>query len=121
LTGVVTTLVIVLLINLIFTAQYHWPLAQVNYILQISGVSILLISLMSTIHVVFAVAITESQEWPYMLSYIAVNLPPSGEETNAWTVTQNATWYLMNASTSGLIQVRSHLSLIDPSLRDLLS
>jgi hypothetical protein len=96
---------VVLFIHLIFTAQYHWPLAPVNYVLQISGVSTLLISLVATLHVVLAATMDESQHWPYMLSYIAVNVPPLETSTNGWTIAQKATWLVMNASTSGLIQV----------------
>jgi hypothetical protein len=111
LTGVVLTLVAVLFIHLIFTVQYHWPLAQVNYILQMSGVTTLLISLIATLHVVLTASIRESQEWPYMLSYIAVDIPPlSGDSDSGgmgWPSVQQAAWLVMNATTSGLIQVRS--------------
>jgi hypothetical protein len=110
LTGIVLTLVAVLFIHLIFTVQYHWPLAPVNYILQISGVTTLLISLIATLHVVLAATIDESRQWPYMLSYIAVDIPPlatDGEkDTSGWTWVEQATWLAMNATTSGLIQVR---------------
>ena len=34
--GIVLTLTSVLLIHLVFTGQYHWPLAPVNYALQLS-------------------------------------------------------------------------------------
>lgn len=101
------TLVAVLFIHLIFTAPYHWPLAPVNYVLQLSGVTTLLISLIATLHVVLSASIAESEKWPYMLSYIAVNVPPLDlEESNDnWTIAERATWLVMNASTSGLIQV----------------
>ena len=107
LTGVVLTLVAVLFIHLIFTAQYHWPLAPVNYVLQLSGVISLLISLIATIHVVLSATVAESEKWPYMLSYIAVNTPPldQGHDTTVWSIAERATWLVMNASTSGLIQV----------------
>lgn len=109
LTGVVLTLVAVLFIHLMFTAQYHWPLAPVNYILQLSGVTTLLISLIATIHVVLSATFSESENWPYMLSYIAVNVPPLdmdlNDENEGWTVVEKATWLVMNACTSGLIQV----------------
>ncbi|KAF9012570.1 hypothetical protein BDQ17DRAFT_712018 [Cyathus striatus] len=82
LTGIVLTLVVVLFIHLVFTAQYHWPLAPVNYVLQISGVTTLLISLIATIHVVLSSAFAESERWPYMLSYIAVNVPPNSMAIN---------------------------------------
>ncbi|KAJ6593385.1 hypothetical protein B0H19DRAFT_920694 [Mycena capillaripes] len=118
LTGIVLTLVAVLFIHLIFTAQYHWPLAPVNYVLQISGVSTLLISLIATLHVVLDAAQNESQHWPYMLSYVAVIIPPSEDSaTGGWSLAEKATWLIMNASTSGLIQIThiQFLTLLYPS------
>ncbi|KAJ7772081.1 hypothetical protein DFH07DRAFT_734194 [Mycena maculata] len=116
-TGVVLTLVAVLFIHLIFTAQYHWPLAPVNYVLQLSGVSTLLISLVATLNLVLAETMNESQHWPYMLSYIAVNVPPVDSSTAGWSLAQKATWLVMNASTSGLIQIThiQFLTLLYPS------
>ncbi|KAK0195835.1 hypothetical protein F5146DRAFT_1101211 [Armillaria mellea] len=121
LTGIVLTLVAVLFIHLIFTAQYHWPLAPVNYVLQMSGVTTLLISLIATLHVVLSETLEESQKWPYMLSYIAVNVPPMDTSTSAsstvWTTAELATWLIMNATTSGLIQIThiQFLTLLYPS------
>ncbi|TFK74700.1 hypothetical protein BDN72DRAFT_893037 [Pluteus cervinus] len=119
LTGVVLTLVAVLFIHLIFTAQYHWPLAPVNYVLQLSGVTTLLISLIATLHVVLSATFAESEKWPYMLSYIAVNVPPLDidDDSDDWTVAERATWLVMNASTSGLIQIThiQFLTLLYPS------
>jgi hypothetical protein len=94
----------VLFIHLTFSAQYHWPLAPVNYVLQLSGVLTLLISLIATLYVVLNAALDESMEWPYMLSYIAVNVPPS-EDRGGWSLAELVTWMVMNASTSGLVQV----------------
>ncbi|KAK0494832.1 hypothetical protein EDD18DRAFT_1172592 [Armillaria luteobubalina] len=121
LTGIVLTLVAVLFIHLIFTAQYHWPLAPVNYVLQMSGVTTLLISLIATLHVVLSATLEESQKWPYMLSYIAVNVPPmdttTSGSTTVWTTAELATWLIMNATTSGLIQIThiQFLTLLYPS------
>ena len=96
-----------------FTAKYHWSLAPVNYVLQLSAVTTLLISLIATIHVILSASFAESERWPYMLSYIAVNVPPLDLDANTegWTVAERATWLVMSASTSGLIQVLSTLSL----------
>lgn len=119
LTGIILTLVAVLFIHLIFTAQYHWPLAPVNYVLQLSGVTTLLISLIATLHVVLSAAWAESEKWPYMLSYIAVNVPPLDLDLNTdlWSIAERATWLVMNASTSGLIQIThiQFLTLLYPS------
>ncbi|KAG6886328.1 hypothetical protein C0993_006738 [Termitomyces sp. T159_Od127] len=119
LTGAVLTLVAVLFIHLIFTAQSHWPLAPVNYVLQLSGVTTLLISLIATLQVILSTARTESQKWPYMLSYIAVNVPPfdQNSDTDEWSFAERATWLVMNAATSGLIQIThiQFLTLLYPS------
>ncbi|KAH7928700.1 hypothetical protein BV22DRAFT_187164 [Leucogyrophana mollusca] len=130
-TGIVITLVVVLLLHLIFTAQYHWPLARVNYILQLSGVTTLLISLIATIYVIFSANVAESQHWPYMLSYLAVDMPkycpdqnitlnpndPTVVYQHQWSIAEGATWMVMNATTSGLIQITHihFLTLLYPS------
>ncbi|KAJ3487568.1 hypothetical protein NLI96_g3462 [Meripilus lineatus] len=118
-TGIVLTLTSVLLLHLLFTAQYHWPLAPVNFALQISAVFTLLISLIATLQVILSTATKESRTWPYMLNYIAVDIPPlneiDGEST--WTDGEQAAWSLMNATTSALIQIThiQFLTLLFPS------
>lgn len=102
------TLVVVLIIHLIFTAQYHWPLAPVNYVLQMSAVTTLLISCIATLHVVMSSTIGQSMVWPYMLDYIAVDIPPPSSDSSpssTWQTGELLAWLLMNATTSGLIQV----------------
>lgn len=50
----------------------------------------------------------ESKNWPYMLTYLAVDVPPL-DDTSGWTTAELAAWLIMNAVTSGLIQVsRNH-------------
>lgn len=103
-TGIVLTLTSVLLIHLMFTAQYHWPLAPVNYALQVSAVCTLLTSLIATLHLVLQDSTNDSRQWPYMLNYIAVDIPPLRDNTG-WSSGELAAWLLMNAATSALIQV----------------
>ena len=58
-----------------------------------------------------AATIEESLQWPYMLSYIAVNVPPLEDGDYAytgWSSAERATWLIMNATTSALIQVCPH-------------
>ena len=108
LTGVVLTLVGVLFIHLIFTGQYHWPLAPVNYILQVLGVSTLLVSLVATLRIILSTAMLDSQQWPYMLTYIAVDVPPQPDDsdtTTEWSTPELVAWYIMVATVSGLVQV----------------
>ena len=46
-----------------------------------------------------------------MLSYISVNVPPLKLDANdgGWSLAERATWLLMTASTSGLIQVLNRI------------
>ena len=110
LTGIIFALTCVLLLHLCFTAQYHWPLAPVNFVLQMSGVLSLLISQIATLHVVLSTTMLESQNWPYMLTYLAVDIPPL-HEIEGWSTAELAAWLIMNATTSGLIQVRFWISV----------
>nr|VWO95510.1 Putative heme-binding peroxidase (EC [Ganoderma boninense] len=117
--GITLTLTAVLIIHLIFTAQYHWPLAPVNCILQMSAVITLLVSCIATLHVVLSSTVTQSMRWPYMLDYIAVDIPPfdDTDSTSDWAMGELAAWLLMNATTSGLIQIThiQFLTLLFPS------
>ncbi|KAI0359556.1 hypothetical protein OH77DRAFT_1420077 [Trametes cingulata] len=114
--GITLTLTAVLIIHLIFTAQYHWPLAPVNYVLQMSAVTTLLVSCIATMHVVLSSTIEQSLRWPYMLDYIAVDIPPL-EDNADWEMGELAAWLLMNATVSGLIQIThiQFLTLLFPS------
>jgi hypothetical protein len=125
-TGIALTLAAVLLLHLVFTAQYHWPLARTNYVLQLTGVTTLIISISATIYVVFSATIRQSQHWPYMLNYLAVEMPaanytvlnstdPTLIYQHLWSTSERATWVVMNATTSVVVQVRPP----SPPLRDL--
>ncbi|CCA71777.1 hypothetical protein PIIN_05712 [Serendipita indica DSM 11827] len=102
LTGVILALSTVLLIHLVFTAPYHWPLAKINYSLQLSGVFSLLLSLAITISVILSDVHATSREWPYMFNYVAVQLPLSN-----WTNANIGLWYTLDAVTSGLAHALS--------------
>lgn len=111
-TGIVLTLVTVLLIHLLFTAQYHWPLERVNYALQLSSVLSLFITLSSTLLVILIRLREKSRTWPYMFDYIAVAVPPDD-----WKQGEKALWYAMEAATSGLAHMThiQFLTLLYPS------
>jgi hypothetical protein len=107
--GVVITLMGVLLGHLIFTAQYHWPLARTNFALQIASVVTLIISQVALMVVVFHDTQARSSEWPYMFEYVAIDVPPfNWKETNAWTPPEIAAWQFMSALTGGIVQVTVH-------------
>lgn len=95
--GIILTLAAVLLIHLTLTAQYHWPLARLNYVLQLSAVITLCISLIATTIVIFSSVHSDSRGWPYMLDYVAVDIPCDG-----WNLTEQILWYTLEALTSGL-------------------
>ncbi|KAL7277736.1 hypothetical protein ACG7TL_008674 [Trametes sanguinea] len=114
--GITLTLTAVLMIHLVFTAQYHWPLAPVNFVLQMSAVTTLLIACIATMHVVLSNTIDQSLRWPYMLDYIAIDIPPLQDNTD-WEMGELVAWLFMNAATSGLIQIThiQFLTLLFPS------
>ncbi|KAG8901037.1 hypothetical protein FRC01_009950 [Tulasnella sp. 417] len=112
LTGMVLALVFVLFVHLLFTAQYHWPLARLNYALQMSGVCTLMLSLLTTLIVVLKNTYAKSQDWPYMLDYIAQSVP-----LQTWTQPELVFWYFLQAAVSGIVNVThiQFLTLLYPS------
>jgi hypothetical protein len=111
LTGVVLTLAAVLAIHLLFTANLHYSLSPSNCALQLAAILMLLISLSATMQVVLSSTFTDSEKWPYMISYIAVNVPPLGLDANTvgWSTGERAIWLVMTSCTSVLIQVNIYL------------
>ena len=110
------TLSSVLFIQLLFTAQYHWPLAPVNFVLQLAAVFTLLVEATVSTHIVFKTVDAESRSWPYMLNYVAVDIPPSPPVYMNWPTANLAAWFLMTATCAGLIQVRQCSLLPDSHL-----
>ena len=106
-TTVTLTLLGVLAVQLAFTAQYHWKLARTNFVLQAAALVALLAGTIASLMTVVEACIAQSKEWPYMLNYIAVDIPPLVDDYTSWTDGEQAAWSLMNATTSALIQVMS--------------
>ena len=106
-TGIVLTLTSVLLIHLVFTAQYHWKLARANFILQAAAIVVLLSASIANLMVVVDSCIEQSKTWPYMLNYIAVDLPPLTQQTierGTWSTSRLTGWQLVTALWGALIQ-----------------
>jgi hypothetical protein len=92
----------ILVLNLLFTYSYHWPLSRLNFGLQLSGVLTLLMAFITSFHVILTEASARSREWPYMLDYVAIEIPP-----DSWTYVTIAWWYGILALASGLVHVRA--------------
>uniref|UniRef100_V5F0R6 Uncharacterized protein n=2 Tax=Kalmanozyma brasiliensis (strain GHG001) TaxID=1365824 RepID=V5F0R6_KALBG len=112
--GINIALISVLLIHLLFTVQYHFPLSRKNFYLQISSSLMLLISLSVTLHIVLDLLEGESQRYPFMFPYIGVQLPPGDD---SWTKVQEVFFLLMRAITTALIHIThiQFLTLLFPS------
>jgi hypothetical protein len=106
--GITLALVSVLSIQLIFTAQYHFPLSRKNYSLQLVSSLMLLVSLAVHLHVVLNKLRDQSHVWPYMFPYIGVQIPP---EDGTWTIVQETFYLLMRAVSTALV----HVSEVDKS------
>lgn len=100
--GINLSLVSILAIQLIFTAQYHFPLSRKNYSLQLVSVLMLLISVSVHLHTVLSKLEQQSHVWPYMFAYIGVQIPP---QDGSWTLVEEAFYLLMRAVSSGLVHV----------------
>ncbi|WVO21355.1 uncharacterized protein IAS62_002663 [Cryptococcus decagattii] len=110
--GITGTLLCVLLIHLLFTTQYHYPLAPLNYFLQLSSIVTVLISVIIKLVIILVHCTSQADVWPYSLDYVAVNVPPE-----TWSSGQNAAWCLLQALNAGLSNVThiQFLTLLYPS------
>lgn len=100
--GVNLALVSILAIQLVFTAQYHYPFSRKNYCLQVASVIMLLISLAVHLNAVLAKLHKQSHQWPYMFAYIGVQIPP---QDGSWNRAQQALYLLMRAISIALVHV----------------
>lgn len=98
--GTTLTLLTVLLIHILFTTQYHFPLSKFNYLLQLSGILLVLGSIIGSIVVVMAAQERSSTHWPYMLDYVSVNTPPP-----TWSKQQRGAWFFLQSLCNGMVHV----------------
>ncbi|KZT69621.1 hypothetical protein DAEQUDRAFT_245449 [Daedalea quercina L-15889] len=91
--------------------QWHRPHSV------LSAVFLLMLCCVVTTHVVFKAVDEESRTWPYMLNYVAVDIPPSPPVFVNWPTANLGAWFLMTATCSGLIQIThiQFLTLLFPS------
>ncbi|KAK8854613.1 hypothetical protein IAR55_003352 [Kwoniella newhampshirensis] len=110
--GITVTLLCVLLIHLLFTTQYHYPLAPLNYILQLLSILTVLISVIIKIVIILDQTSDSADQWPYSLDYVAVSIPPQ-----SWTTGRCAAWFLLQALNNGLSNIThiQFLTLLYPS------
>lgn len=119
--GITVTLLVVLLIHLLcaytslvimhvlirtlVTTQYHYPLAPLNYCLQLSSILVVLTSVVIKIVVILRHSAVNANTWPYDLDYVDVPIPPPW-----WNTGADAAWFLLQALNSGLSNVGYPLS-----------
>ncbi|ORX38325.1 hypothetical protein BD324DRAFT_655690 [Kockovaella imperatae] len=110
--GVTMTLLIVLLLHLLFTTQYHYPLAPLNYSLQLISILVVFLSVIVKVWAILWECRTHASSWPYDLDYISVELPPS-----PWTTAQKAAWWLLQALNNAFANIThiQFLTLLYPS------
>lgn len=105
--SITLTLVFILLVQLLFTSPYHIRLARVNFFLQLSAAVVLLASQIASLTILLNDTVQQSQKWPFMLEYVAVDLPPLNfsRSTEGWSMGGLIAWLFMNALVSALTQV----------------
>jgi hypothetical protein len=98
--GITLTLLVVLLIHLLFTTQYHFPLSRFNYLLQLAGILLVLTNIIISVVATMRVQEGAAKRWPYMLDYISVNLPGAD-----WSRGETGAWFTLHCACNGLVQV----------------
>ncbi|THH13787.1 hypothetical protein EW146_g6480 [Bondarzewia mesenterica] len=109
--AIICTLLFVLLLHLLLTARYHYLLAPTNFAIQLSAVICLLVFHIASLAIVLRSAFVQSQQWPYMLAYVAVMVPPLSDSEDAWRTSLLAAWCAMKILTSALIQM-THIQFL---------
>ncbi|TXT10415.1 uncharacterized protein COLE_04349 [Cutaneotrichosporon oleaginosum] len=112
LTGITLTLLVILLIHLLFTTQYHYPLAPLNYCLQLASVIAVLLGVIVRVYIIMAHLGAKGDRWPYTLDYVAVPVPQP-----KWNQAQDAAWQTLLAVSNGLANIThiQFLTLLYPS------
>lgn len=112
--GINLSLVAVLSVQLLFTAQYHFPFSRKNYCLQLASVTMLMINVAVHLNSLLDRLHRQSHQWPYMFAYIGVQIPP---QDGTWSVAQQALYLLMRAISIALVHLThiQFLTLLFPS------
>jgi hypothetical protein len=106
-TGITLTLVSVLLIQLLFSAPSHVRIAPTNFFLQASAALSVLAWEIASLTLILNTSREQSQKWPFMLDYVAIDFPPLNDPRThgTWSTGGLAAWLFMNAIVSALTQV----------------
>jgi hypothetical protein len=114
LTGITATLVTILLVQLIFSAPSHLRIARTNFVLQVSAALSLLAWEISSLVLILNESAEQSQRWPFMLDYIAIDFPPLNDplKRGRWSTGGLVSWLSLNAMVSVLTQVCHSLSVL---------
>jgi hypothetical protein len=106
-TGIALTLVSVLFIQLLFSASSHLRIARTNFFLQISAALAVLAWETACLIIILNTTRNQSQVWPFMLDYVAIDFPPLNDPRThgTWSTAGLASWFFMNAMVSILTQV----------------
>lgn len=106
-TGITLTLVSVLLIQLLFSAPSHIRIARTNFFLQVSAALSVLAWEIASLTIILNTSREQSQRWPFMLDYVAIDFPPLNDPRThgTWSTGGLTAWLFMNAVVSALTQV----------------
>lgn len=100
--GINLSLVTILGVQLLFTAQYHFPFSRKNYCLQMASVLLLMISVAVHLNAVLNRLHRQSHQWPYMFAYIGQQIPP---QDGSWSTVRQAFYLLLRAVSIALVHV----------------
>lgn len=100
---IICTIILVLCVHLAFTSSTHWSLSPSSFSLQLSASVFFLSTHGAMLIMVLKIASRQTLKWPYMFSWVAVEIPP--QIPPVWSRARVITWCVARTISSALVQV----------------
>lgn len=100
---IIFTIILVLCVHLAFTSSTHWSLSPLSFSLQLSASVFFLSTHGAILIMVLKIASQQTLKWPYMFSWVAVEIPP--QIPPVWSRARVITWCVARTISSALVQV----------------
>lgn len=102
--GIVFAFIVSLLVHVIFTAVYHFPLNRMNFLLQLASCLLMLIMECTKIGITLSRMSYAGSVWPFMFPFMAPRLP----NASRWPTVQTVFYSFLQMITLLSSHVRPH-------------
>ncbi|WFD32934.1 hypothetical protein MSPP1_003987 [Malassezia sp. CBS 17886] len=94
--SIVLATTVVMFLNLVFTATYHYPLSRLNLLLQLVSTLVFAANVAAYLGCALHKLHNVGHEWPFVFPYMAAPLPPRGD---GWSAVEMAFFAILQAVT----------------------